>query len=108
MKMVLNVRCKKFTKGITFIHLEEILQLFVNMNVLKLANLKLFAKSINLKFWKDFVGIKCVVIKKKIVISRVLFFTVGLKLENYLQKFTFNKTNSSFFLDWLQEFSIEN
>lgn len=50
MKMVLNVRCKKFTKGITFIHLEEILQLFVNMNVLKLANLKLFAKSINLKF----------------------------------------------------------
>ena len=58
MKIVLNVRCKKVTKGITFIHLEEILQLFVNMNVLKLANLKLFAKSINLKFWKDFVGIK--------------------------------------------------
>ena len=50
MRMVLNVRCKKITKGITFIHLEEILQLFVNMNVLKLVNLKLFAKSINLKF----------------------------------------------------------
>lgn len=73
-----------------FIHSEDILQLFANINVLKLVNLKLFAESVNLIFQKNLWLLTFLVIKK-CVISRVLFFTAGLKLENYLQKFILTK-----------------
>lgn len=79
--------------------MEEILQLFVNMNVLKQVNLKLFAKSINLKFLKSFAGIKFCGHQKNCKFTGTIL-TVGLKLKNYLQKFIFNKNNSRNFF-WL-------